>query len=111
MRLTVQVQDNPVAPVIPSNKELFSREQTAQRVSPEQLHNPDKKLPAPLPEPDPVTPVVKLKDSKYVQLTAKEVKNLELPEYLQLELNLNPLKEGETLSADQDGSIRHRGKP
>ena len=108
MRILAQPQ---TAPVIPSNKEIFSGEQVTQRISPEQLHNPDKKLPAPPPEPDPVTPVVKLKDSKYVQLTAKEVKNLVLPEYLQLELDLNPLKAGETISADQDASIRHAGKP
>ena len=103
MRIAIQPQ---AAPVVPSSKE-----QVARRISPEQLQFPDKRLPDPLPEPDPVTPVVKLKDSKYVQLTAKEVKNLDLPEYLQLELNFNPLKEGETVSADQDASIRHAGKP
>lgn len=108
MRIAIQPQ---AAPVIPTNKELFSKEIAARKISPEQLQFPDKMLPDPRPEPDPVTPVVKLKDSKYVQLTAKEVKNIDLPEYLQLELNFNPLKEGETVSADQDSFIRHAGKP
>ena len=103
MRLTVPVPNDPAAPVIPSNKELFGE---VQPVFPSQPAQPLQ--PAPKEE---VTDVMKLKDSKFVRLTAKEAKNLELPEYLQLELDLNPLKEGETISADQDNSIRHAGKP
>ena len=52
-----------------------------------------------------------LKDSRFVQLSAKEVKNLDLPRYLQLELDFSPLKEGETISASRNSSIRHAGKP
>ena len=68
---------------------------------------PGKKPPGPEPEPE----VLQLKDSKFVRVTAKELKNQQLPSYLQLELDLNPLKEGETISADRDSSIRHAGKP
>lgn len=81
------------------------------KVAPEQLQYPDKKPPVLAVEPEPLTEVVKLVDSKYVQLTAKEVKKLALPEYLQLELDFNPLKEGSTISASRDSSIRHTGKP
>ena len=56
-------------------------------------------------------PVLKLQDSKFVRLSAKEVKNQTLPEYLQLELDFSPLKDGETLNADRNSSIRHAGKP
>lgn len=56
-------------------------------------------------------PVLLLQDSKFVRLSSKEVKNLKLPQYLQLELDFSPLKEGETISADRNSSIRHAGKP
>ena len=56
-------------------------------------------------------PVMMLQDSKFVRLSSKEVKNLKLPEYLQLELDFTPLKAGETISADRNSSIRHAGKP
>ena len=101
MRISAQSQ---TAPVIPSNKELFSETPTKTQ---KEFPAP-KELPAPEEE---VTDVLKLKDSKFVRLTSKEVKNLELPEYLQLELDFNPLKEGETISADRDSSIRHAGQP
>ena len=56
-------------------------------------------------------PVQILKDSRFVQLSAKEVKNLDLPRFLQLELDFSPLKEGETINASRNSSIRHAGKP
>ena len=56
-------------------------------------------------------PVLILQDSKFVRLSSKEVKNRDLPKYLQLELDFSPLKEGETISADRNSSIRHAGKP
>ena len=56
-------------------------------------------------------PVLILQDSRFVRLSSKEVKNLKLPRYLQLELDFSPLKEGETISADRNSSIRHAGKP
>lgn len=68
---------------------------------------PVKKPPSPELEPE----ILQLKDSKFVRVTAKDVKNQTLPAYLQLELDLNPLKEGENISADRDSSIRHTGKP
>ena len=101
MRISAQSQ---TVPVIPSNKELFSETPTKTQK--------EFTIPRDLPvTKEEVTDVMKLKDSKFVRLTAKEVENLELPEYLQLELNFNPLKEGETISADRDSSIRYAGKP
>lgn len=97
MKITVQ----PLS-TLPTNKELFSGPELPKEIKLE---------PVPPLKAEKETEVLKLENSKYVHLTAKEVKNIELPEYLQLELDLNPLKEGETMNADNDSSIRHTGKP
>ena len=78
--------------------------------NPPHIIDPSKPLSVPNTKP-PEPEILQLKDSKFVRLTTKEAKNQQLPSYLQLELELNPLKEGETISADRDSSIRHAGKP
>ena len=101
MKIQVPANDSPVP--MPTSAQTLN----APVVEPTFPAVPGKKPPGPEPEPE----ILQLKDSKFVRVTAKELKNQQLPPYLQLELDLNPLKEGETISADRDSSIRHAGKP
>ena len=101
--MKIQVPTNDAPAPMPTSAQTLN----APVVEPTLPAVPSKKPPSP----EPVPEVLQLKDSKFVRLNAKEAKSLQLPSYLQLELDLNPLKEGETINADRDSSIRHTGKP
>ena len=103
MPIVIKVAAEPVvatAPVAPEPEPLITFDEIYT----------DHKLDPDLYEPE--VPVMEvLKDSEYVRVTTKNAKELDLPEYVQLELELNPVDEGETLIVEPDSSIRIMGRP